>query len=426
MRLAFSRMFLSLGLWSMLAAPNRALAQTSGGNVVTINPDNVLVINGRKVFPIGVTMPPPPEAKTPDGKNGLQELADAGMTFFRTGPREKKVWDDEAIAREQQWEDAAVQHGLYCWLYLKNLASISGNAPQKEAMLRRVVNQFKDHPGLGLWKGADEPEWDKLKVPALVHSREIVRELDHDHHPLILMQAPRGTVESLRAYNVACDITGLDIYPVTYPPGKDSLLPNKELSMVGDYTKMMMEVTEGKMPVWMVLQIAWSGVVGKGTTLRFPTFPQERFMAYQAIINGARGLNFYGGDVKQAMSPEDSRLGWNWTFWNRVLKPVILEIGVKSPLAPALVAPESKLPIKQNQGGDIEFCVREVGPDIYILACKREGATVQTEFSGLPATEPEGELMYESPRKVKAANGKFTDWFGPFEVHVYHFRRKVE
>jgi len=410
-------------LWTILSAQTVALAETLPGNIVTINPDNVLVINGRKVFPIGVTMAPLPEAKTPDGKSGLQELADAGMTFFRTGPHGEDNWDERAIATEQQWEDAAAKHGLYCWLYLKNLSGLTGKNTKQEAMLRRVVNQFKDHPGLGLWKGADEPELSHKKVPALVRTREIVRELDQDHHPLVLMQGPRGTVESLRPYDAACDVTGLDIYPVSYPPGKNSLLPNKELSMVGDYTKMMMQVTEGKMPVWMVLQIAWSGVVKPDTTLRFPTFPEERFMTYQAIINGARGLNYFGGNIGTAMSPEDRALGWNWTFWNRVLKPVILEIGTKSPLAPALVAPESKLPVKENQGQSVEFCVREVGVDIYILACKREGATVEVEFSGLPPALGEGDLMYESPRKVQARNGKFTDWFGPFEVHVYHFHR---
>ncbi len=404
-----------------------ARAQTSTGNVVTINSDNVLLINGRKVFPLGLTMPPPPDGKTPDGKNGLQELSDAGMTFYRTGPLGKDNWDDAAIAREQKWEDAAAQHGLYCWLYLKDVASVAAKDAKREAMLRRIVNRFKDHPGLGLWKGADEPEWGKMRIPGLVHANEIVRELDQRHHPLILMQAPRGTVESIRPYNAACDITGLDIYPVSYPPGKNSLIKtNQELSMVGDYTKMMMDVSEGKMPVWMVLQIAWSGVVKTNTTLRMPTFFEERFMVYQAIINGARGLNFFGGNLEQAMSPEDRALGWNWHFWNRVLKPVIQEVGTHSPLAPALVAPDSKLPIAQNQGKNIEYCVREVGTDIYILACKREGATVQAEFSGLPPVQPDAELMYESPRMVHVKNGKFIDWFGPFEVHVYHFHRTGE
>jgi hypothetical protein len=144
-------------------------------------------------------------------------------------------------------------------------------------------------------------------------------------------------------------------------------------------------------------------------------------MTYQAIINGARGLIYFGGNVTQAMSPEDAALGWNWTFWNHVLRPVIEEIGNHSPLSPALVAPESQLPIKVSNGPGIEFCVREVGSDLYILACKREGSTVEVRFENLPISDAEGQVMYESPRRVKVEHGKFSDWFGPFEVHVYHF-----
>jgi hypothetical protein len=258
----------------------------------------------------------------------------------------------------------------------------------------------------------------------MIHTREIVRELD-TNHPLAIIQAPRGTVDTLRPYDFTGDITGLDIYPVSYPPGKNSLLANKEISMVGDYTKMMMEVSYGRMPVWMVLQIAWSGVVKPGTTLRFPTFAEERFMTYQAIINGARGLIYFGGNVQQALTPEDAKLGWNWNFWNRVLRSVVEEVGTKSPLEPALVAPESKLPVKLTHGAGIEYCVREAGGDIFILACKREGATIQATFENLPVPDGEAEVMFESPRKVKVAGGKFTDWFGPFEVHVYRLRQGI-
>ena len=105
------------------------------------------------------------------------------------------------------------------------------------------------------------------------------------------------------------------------------------------------------------------------------------------------------------------------------MRPVIEEIGEKSPLYPALVAPDSKLPIAVAGGEGIEFCVREVGNELFILACKREGATVQGTFNGLPAWAARGEVMFESPRAVEAKDGRFTDWFGPFEVHVYRFGR---
>ena len=63
-----------------------------------------------------------------------------------------------------------------------------------------------------------------------------------------------------------------------------------EISAVGDWTKIIVEAA-GPKPVWMTLQISFSGTATKGKTLRMPTFPEERFMTYQAIINGARGLN---------------------------------------------------------------------------------------------------------------------------------------
>jgi hypothetical protein len=385
---------------------------------VTINADHVLEINGEKIFPIGFTMPPPYDGLTPEGKNGLQELADAGGTFMRTGTSGGE-WTPVTIEREQRWMDAAAAHGMYCWPFLRELGGLGPNDAKREALLRTVVNRFKDHPGLLLWKGEDEPAWGKQPVEPLLRARAIIRQLD-PNHPLVIIQAPRGTVESLRPYNAAGDIIGADIYPIGYPPGMHSLLTNKNLNLVGDHTRIMMEVAEGKMPVWMVLQIAWSGVIKPGKTLRFPTFPEERFMTYQAIINGARGLNYFGGNLTNSLNPRDAKLGWNWTFWSRVLKPVVEEIGRKSPLHPALVAPNSKLPIKAA-GEGMEWCVREVGNELFILACKREGATIQATFTGLPKAAGEGTVMFESPRRIQAKDGTFTDWFAPFEVHVYRF-----
>src|ERR1041384_7230237 len=144
---------------------------------------------------------------------------------------------------------------------------------------------------MGVWKGEDEPEWGRKPVPPLVRTREIIRELD-TNHPIAVTHAPRGTVESLRRYNAAADITGADIYPIGYPPGTHSLDTNKEISMVGDYTRCMLEVADGKIPVWMILQIAWSGVIKTNKTLRFPTFAEERFMGHETRIKRAAGTAY--------------------------------------------------------------------------------------------------------------------------------------
>ena len=120
---------------------------------------------------------------------------------------------------------------------------------------------------------------------------------------------------------------------------------------------------------------------------------------------------------------DDAKLGWNWTFWRRVMRRLILEIGEKSPLYPALLAPNSKLPVTVKGAPDLEFCVREVGKEIFILAAKREGATVKVTFSGLPSTAADGVVLFEDSRKVQVKDGAFDDWFGPNEVCVYRLSR---
>src|SRR5919198_5735688 len=201
---------------------------------VTIDRTGVLVVDGRKVFPLGVSLPPLVGGKTPDGKDAWQELEAGGVSFVRTGRAE---WDaqqiDAQIADEQRLEDAAAAHGLHCWLWLgqlPNLPTTAGSA--NEQLLAKVVGAFKGHPGLGAYKGIDEPQHSKVAAAGLVRAHTKLRALDPDH-PVVIIQAPVGTVADLTPYRRAFDITGADIYPVAYPPGGQTGGANKENNGVG-------------------------------------------------------------------------------------------------------------------------------------------------------------------------------------------------
>jgi hypothetical protein len=394
---------------------------------IEIDKDGVVAIDGRRVFPVGYTFAPAPGTKTPDGKEGLQEFAEAGALLMRTGPMggEGAKWDDAWIAREKEWMDAAAKYGLYTAPWLKELSHVEPANTEKEQKLRQIIRMFKDHPGMGFWKGEDEPEWGKKQVGPLRRAYEIIHEED-PNHPVWIVQAPRGTVQTLKAYADTYDVGGIDIYPISYPPGAhtDKDWKNKDISMVGEFTRIIREANGGKKPYWMTLQVAFSGTTKPGRTLRFPTFHEQRFMAYQAIVNGARGLIYFGGTLPTSLNERDTKLGWNWTFWERVQRPLMQEIGDKSPIRGALVAPASKLPVK-NKDKEIEFCVREDGKDLYVIACNTSGSkTLQTEFTGLPPEIESGDIVFEGPRKVKLDEGAFKDWIGPYEVHVYKFARK--
>ena len=398
-----------------------ALVQAQTGSVVTVNADRALVINGRKVFPIGFSPGPPTYGTTPSGKDALQELRDAGGLLHRMV--QTSNWDDQMISNQQAALDWAAQHGMYVWLNLRELSKFSATDTATPASLRTIVNTFKNHPGLGLWKNFDEAWWAGVSVADLQRGYNVIKQED-TNHPVVQTHAPRGTVADLQPYNVAADILAVDIYPVT-ASGSASNPPitNTQVSQVGDWTQALSQVANGEKQYWLIEQIAFSGTTPPAKTLVFPTFTQSRYMAYQAIVNGARGLLFFGGNIAATLNAQDAPYGWNWTFWTNVLRAVVQEVGDQGLLADALVAPDSTLPVtfSGTTAPDLEFCVREAPPYIYILACKRETTTVSVTFGGLPAWVSSGDVLYESPRTVSVQNGRFTDSFAPLDVHVYRF-----
>jgi hypothetical protein len=387
------------------------------------------------VFVIGLSNGPP--------AGGLARVAAAGVNLIRTG---RDDWSEAQpaaqIAAEKATLDTLHGHGLRGWLWLGELTNLPGRAgSDRERALARVADGLQGHPALFAYKGEDEPRnpfrgKDWIRPDGLVRGYKRLKQVD-SAHPLVIVQAPIGTPAQLRPYRPAFDVTGADIYPVSYPPGTHAQTANRDISVVGDITKKMVSVAAGK-PVWMTLQIVWSGVIpsqqSPGRVPRFPSLPAERFMAYQAIVNGASGLVFFGGHLTEISPPEDAAAGWNWTFWEQVLRPVVAELASPQ-LAPALAAPAAKVAVRTSTSG-IELAVRRAGSSLYVIAVRRSGGVSRVKFTGLPAGVNGGEVLFEYEqrplpppivaghqvfRRVDVAGGSFSDWFALHDVHVYRF-----
>ena len=383
------------------------------------------------MFPIVLSNGPPLAGKAPNGRNALAEVAAAGVSHVRLGVAD---WTAAEVAAQRKQLDAVGVHGLKGWLWL-------GNAAVDESpLLAQIVDGVASHPALGFYKGVDEPrnpfrgdKWIRPAGPMRAYKR--IKQIDPDH-PLVIIQAPIGTAAQLAPYKAAFDVTGADVYPVSYPPGAHTQTPNRDISVVGDVTRKMVGVSGGK-PVWMTLQIAWSGVVPDkehpGRVPRFPTLQAERFMAYQAIVAGARGLVFFGGHLTQVASPADSRLGWNWTFWQEVLRPLVAELSA----SPAIGAARAKTQVKASTP-DVDLVTNADATFGYAIAVRRKGGTNLVTFSGLPAKTASVEVLGEwvqkpppppigagsqVPRTLAVSGGAFKDWLAPHDARVYRFRR---
>ena len=411
-----------LVLCGYLVVPSGAQSLSSHVSHVQTQPDAAFLVDAAPTFPIGFTGGPPTGAAAPNGTNAMTYLSRERFTFqlWYCPPRK---WGS---AKEAELDDLlreANKQGMHVAISIADLQHIKAGDAEHLAELQRVVKKYRDNPALFFWKGTDEPQWGKIPVEDLRVYYDTIHALD-PNHPIWITQAPRGTVEDWKPYSQFFDIGAVDIYPISYPPGTHSGIDNKELSVVGDYALRIRESTDYRKPTMMVLQICWSGVAKPGSTLRFPTFADERYMTYQAIIDGARGLVYFGGNVVPCLNERDAAYGWNWNFYDRILSPVLDELRPDGPLYPALIAPHSNLKLSSDGGAAMEFTVREAGDYVYVIAARREGATVKVSYSGLPQDVRDGEVLFESPRHVTVEDGKFTDWFGPHDVHVYRFRRQ--
>jgi len=276
------RYSLRLFFWIPIAL---AAAKLHAGTTVTLDPNGLIEVDKTKMFVISVAVPPPFDGKTPEGKDAFAELHDGGCNFLRVTMRKREDeepkgprWTPEGLDEIQKNLDALAKNQMYGWIYLYELGDIPMGSGPREATLRKVIERFKDHPATGAWKGADEPAWSfsndknhKRATPEnILHVYKLIHEADKDH-PVLILHAPKGDWQSLVPYMAGTDITGMDIFPIGYPDGRHGDLPNRDISVVGDYTQWIRRAA-GKKPVWMTLQVAWSGV-SKANTLRFPTFP---------------------------------------------------------------------------------------------------------------------------------------------------------
>ncbi|NUM55033.1 MAG: hypothetical protein HUU46_15405 [Candidatus Hydrogenedentes bacterium] len=156
-------------------------------------------------------------------------------------------------------------------------------------------------------------------------------------HPVWMNHAPRNSVAQRAAFNKAADAVGCDIYPVPPHIGGHSDLADRGLTSVGAFTRLMQDAAPGK-PVWMVLQaFSWAELAEKKNDpdldqQRHPTYHETRFMAYDAIVNGARAILYWGSAYTDRSKP----------FWGELLK-VVREL---ADLQPVLSAPDADVELQ--------------------------------------------------------------------------------
>lgn len=378
-----------------------------------------VLLDGERVFPIVLAKGPPADA--------LAEVAAAGVNFVKVGPT--GPWTDAEIAAAIDANRAAAANGLHTWVNLSSLGAAT-TWSWEEARLRQVIGALEADPSgsaIGLWKGADEP-WRFLVPESWLQFAYCLgtgrgrrswcagRPPLDTQHLWVTVQAPRGGILRLARYSAVTDIHGINRYPIAL--GDQD--PN--LRDVGLWTNRLAWATPSR-AVWTTLQVCWTWSYDALGNFTLPTLQQERFMVYDAIINGARALAFYGGNNPKCWGPLDSVRGWNWTFWDGVLEPLVREIGAASPLAPALLQPGSTRWLPTSDPTTQAVSRRGRAGELWVIAARSGEESEEVTIRGLPPWATRAEV-YTEGRSVDAANRSLTDSFARWSVHVYRFRRE--
>ena len=403
-----------------VCASGAAAATTSSDGTGTV------LLDGAKTFPIVLAKGPEPGTTTPAGRDALAEVASAGATYLKIGPA-TVAWTAADIEDAKQQNRAAAANNLHTWVNLSTVAQATPGSA-RDALLEQVVSTLQSDaggPAIAMWKGADEPFWSGIAPGALqfAYCRATGRGtaswcggepvLDSDH-AWVTIQAPRGTAAQLSPYTPVTDIHGVDVYPVTLAASA----PN--LHDVGSWTSTIASVTPSR-AVWTTLQVCASGSYDGSGRFVLPTFAQERYMLYDAILNGARSLAFYGGNNPNCWTASDRQFGWNWT---------LLELRSEAASGRDQLA-EPTCTGTRESGHDPDSCRRAMRrprrsagraiPGISGCIAARHGpGTARVTLGGLPAAVSTG-TVYTEGRSIAVSNGSFTDDFAQWGVHVYHF-----
>ena len=355
-------------------------------------------------------------------------MVGAGVNFFKVGPA-TTAWNAADLNDALAWSREAAERDTYTWVNLATLSKAAPGDARAERLVDVVTTLERDayRGAIGLWKGADEPWWantlaEQLRFayclstsrgdPGWCSGRSPV----DSEHLWVTIQAPKGEPADLAPYSAVTDIHGVDHYPVTWANRDDP-----KLHEIGTWTDTIASITPNH-AVWTTLQICASGSDDEQGNFVVPTREQERYMIYDAIINGARSLAFYGGNIYRCWNARDASLEWNWTFWDDVLEGLVREISAVSPIAPALVNPETTQVLASSDSAMQVISRRgATSEDIWVIAARHGDDSRPVTISGLPPSVTSG-TVYTEGRSVPVTGGSFTDTFARWGVHVYHFR----
>ncbi len=386
-------------------------------------------------FPIGLYAVNSSSPYSNNVTKEFPEIAAAGFNLIQSYQFEGDIEGDNAGSANtnedaRAYLDAAHKSGL------KVLMGIPQECVWEKtpACIKKRVSALKDHPALFGWQLYDEPDapgYDlhgKEQVPPLppenlIAAYKAIKELDPTH--------PVSIASFLEIDEKYPYLNGFDIFlgdymniPVESPTA--NIAP-----YVPSAARVLTPLGKSVMPTVQVYNLAKDALITSGGANesgqqiiaegRYPTREEIRFMAYYAILRGAKGIffNCYRFDYGEEVPGDDISPKANPKQWQAV-SSVASELKSMIPILLAPAREPEKADVAIAGGAMVEMMVKQHQEKTYLFAVNPSPDPVYIQFVLGQFHNPKITLLPEGQRiPFKSESGTFNVQFSPYEVRIY-------
>ncbi len=382
---------------AIISAPGRKTPFIASGwlRILPYKPNEVktdnltggLIVNKRKFFPFGFYCYSPVHPSLPE-----EEVVKG---FNMISPYQRIT--PETLQDRKAYMDRCAALGMKVHYNLLSVAGGGGvnsriegiTAEEKRERLIEEIRTFMDHPALLAWYIADEPNGYRIPPAEIEDIYNAVRETDPWHPVSVVFMAP---FMSAVRYSKGLDIVMADPYPV----------PDSRITLPGTVARQLSTEFAGKKPVWIAPQAFGGGELWS----REPTIQEMRSMTYQAIINGARGIQYF---VRQGLNLFPKSVA----AWNECGR-MALEIAV---MTPWLLSDEPAPPVRSGSA-TIQAASAFHDGQLLVMAVNTSNSPQKADITITGNHTGRAKVLFEN-RYTAVSAGTLSDHLSAYGSQVY-------
>lgn len=369
--------------WVNWKTVNLAIVLCMGLTDITLPHDYRFITSGEPFFPLGWF--------GVQKKDSLQMLSQEGINTVLVYPMEIEQLRDYLI----EAECLGIKVIVDVRIIERDSLGRSLEALDVTAMQNRV-RALKDYPSLFAWFTTDEPENRRIPPERTDLLYRKIKQID-SLHPVIPCIA-----YNYRQYATSLDAIMANLYPVY-----DEEVTRKANALEAvprDVEKAMRAVREeNKIGLIYLLQAFGGGAWER----RYPTYEEERYMTYTAIIHGARGIMFWAYYRSRDQS------------FRRDLRMLLYEL---KPLIPVVMSEPLDSLVSSNCE-EVHQIFRKWQEEYYLVAVNDSPNSVPLVEFKLPEVFFDSTADVLSEDRTLPIEGQILrDGFEPYGVHIYKVR----